>query len=162
MMKSCKYHEFPSVGPVGSLSRLSFLIYISLQTLTCVPIYSGLFYEAAQSTALARRLAVIMHRIYGPTARCKGIRTEWAFWSALIYPAFLPRRRPTAQQSVPQIRVADILNTFDSLFGNRQELVRATDWPREQIDTIDFYKDSSVSFTFPKKTSYSQSFAGSR
>jgi transposase len=37
--------------------------------------------------ALARRLAVIMHRIYGPAARCKGIRTEWAFWSALIYPA---------------------------------------------------------------------------
>ena len=25
--------------------------------------------------------------IYGPTARCKGIRTEWSFWSALIYPA---------------------------------------------------------------------------
>jgi transposase len=37
--------------------------------------------------ALARRLAVIMHRIYGPAARCKGIRTEWSFWSALIYPA---------------------------------------------------------------------------
>jgi hypothetical protein len=26
--------------------------------------------------ALARRLAVIMHRIYGPAVRCKGIRTE--------------------------------------------------------------------------------------
>jgi transposase len=37
--------------------------------------------------ALARRLAVIMHRIYGPAARCKGIRTEWSFRSALIYPA---------------------------------------------------------------------------
>ena len=37
--------------------------------------------------ALARRLAVIMHRIYGPAARCKGIRTEWSLWSALIYPA---------------------------------------------------------------------------
>ena len=37
--------------------------------------------------ALARRLAVIMHRIYGPAVRCKGIRTEWSFWSALIYPA---------------------------------------------------------------------------
>ena len=32
--------------------------------------------------ALARRLAVIMHRIYGPAVRCKGIRTEWSFWSA--------------------------------------------------------------------------------
>ena len=37
--------------------------------------------------ALARRLAVIMHRIYGPAVRCKGIRTEWSLWSALIYPA---------------------------------------------------------------------------
>src|SRR6202047_510295 len=37
--------------------------------------------------ALARRLAVIMHRIYGPAMRCKGIQTEWSFWSALIYPA---------------------------------------------------------------------------
>ena len=37
--------------------------------------------------ALARRLAVIMHCTYGPAARCKGIRTEWSLWSALIYPA---------------------------------------------------------------------------
>ena len=37
--------------------------------------------------ALARRLAVIMHRIYGPAVHCKGIRTEWSLWSALIYPA---------------------------------------------------------------------------
>jgi hypothetical protein len=37
--------------------------------------------------AVARKLAVIMHRIYGPAARCKGIRTEWSLWSALIYPA---------------------------------------------------------------------------
>ena len=35
--------------------------------------------------ALARRLAVIS--IYGPAVRCKGIRTEWSFWSALIYSA---------------------------------------------------------------------------
>ena len=42
--------------------------------------------------ALARRLAVIMHRsIYGPAVRCKGIRTEWSFWSALISTAFEPR-----------------------------------------------------------------------
>jgi transposase len=37
--------------------------------------------------AVARKLAVIMHAIYGPAARCKGIRTEWSLRSALIYPA---------------------------------------------------------------------------
>src|SRR5262245_1029415 len=56
-----------------------------------------------------------------------------------------------AQQSVPQIRVANILTAFNSLFGNRLDLVRATGWSREQIDTIDFYKDSNVSFTFAKR-----------
>jgi hypothetical protein len=44
--------------------------------------------------ALARRLAVVMHRIYGPAVRCKGIRTEWSFWSALIYPASRGARAP--------------------------------------------------------------------
>ena len=37
--------------------------------------------------AVARKLAVIMHAIYGSAARCKGIRTERPFRSALIYPA---------------------------------------------------------------------------
>ena len=37
--------------------------------------------------ALARKIAGTMHRIYGPAVRCKEIRTEWSFWSALIYPA---------------------------------------------------------------------------
>jgi SAM-dependent methyltransferase len=56
-----------------------------------------------------------------------------------------------AQQSAPQICVAAILDAFNSLFGDRQELARTTGWRREQIDTIDFYKDSTVSFTLPKK-----------
>jgi SAM-dependent methyltransferase len=56
-----------------------------------------------------------------------------------------------AQQSVPEVRVADILGAFNSLFRNRQELVQTAGWNREQVDTIDFYKDSIVSFTFPKR-----------
>jgi hypothetical protein len=47
--------------------------------------------------------------------------------------------------------VADILGSFNSLFGNREELVRRTGWSREQIDTIDFYKDSTVFFSLPRK-----------
>ena len=56
-----------------------------------------------------------------------------------------------SQQSIPQICVADILGSFNSLFVNREELVRRTGWSREQIDTIDFYKDSTVFFSLPRK-----------
>lgn len=55
-----------------------------------------------------------------------------------------------AQQSVPRIRVGEILNAFDALFADRGELVQAAGWTREQIDTIDYYKDSAVSYFFPK------------
>jgi SAM-dependent methyltransferase len=53
------------------------------------------------------------------------------------------------QQSVPHIYVANILAAFNSLFPDREELVGATRWSREQIDTIDYYRNSSVFFSFP-------------
>jgi hypothetical protein len=58
-----------------------------------------------------------------------------------------------AQRSAPQIRVAEILDAFNSQFADREALVRATAWSREQIDTIDYYRDSSVFFTFPTQDS---------
>ena len=42
-----------------------------------------------------------------------------------------------AQQPVRQICVESILDSFNELFKNRDELVRITAWSREQIDTID-------------------------
>lgn len=54
-----------------------------------------------------------------------------------------------ALQPVPQICVESILNSFNELFKNRDELVRITGWSREQIDTIDFYRGSDVVFNFP-------------
>lgn len=56
-----------------------------------------------------------------------------------------------AQQRVPQVCVANILEAFNSQFVNRDELVRVTGWSREQIDTIDFYRESSVIFSLPTK-----------
>jgi SAM-dependent methyltransferase len=56
-----------------------------------------------------------------------------------------------AQESKPHVGVANILDVFNSLFKNRDELVRATGWSREQIDTIDFYRESNVLFSFPTK-----------
>ena len=51
----------------------------------------------------------------------------------------------------PRVGVNAILDTFNSLFKNREELSRATGWPRDQIDTIDFYQGSSVAFHFPTR-----------
>ena len=56
-----------------------------------------------------------------------------------------------SKRPVPHIAVADILQSFNVLFENREELVRMTGWCREQIDTIDFYKDSSVFFSLPRQ-----------
>jgi SAM-dependent methyltransferase len=47
------------------------------------------------------------------------------------------------------IAVAAILAEFDSSFSDRSELVRVTGWNREEIDTIDFYRESNVVFNFP-------------
>jgi SAM-dependent methyltransferase len=54
-----------------------------------------------------------------------------------------------AQQPVRQICVESILDSFNELFKNRDELVRITAWSREQIDTIDFYRGSNVVFNLP-------------
>ena len=55
----------------------------------------------------------------------------------------------SALQPVPQICVERILDSFNELFENRDELARMTGWSREQIDTIDFYRGSDVVFNFP-------------
>jgi SAM-dependent methyltransferase len=54
-----------------------------------------------------------------------------------------------AQGPVPQVCVANILDIFNSQFANRDELASVTGWSREQIDTIDFYRESSVIFSLP-------------
>ena len=54
-----------------------------------------------------------------------------------------------ALQSMPQICVESILDNFNELFKNRDELVRTTGWSRDQVDTIDFYRGSNVVFNLP-------------
>jgi hypothetical protein len=57
-----------------------------------------------------------------------------------------------AQRLEPRICVSDILDEFDRLFRDRNELVRVTGWNRHEVDTIDFYRDSAVVFNFPTRT----------
>jgi SAM-dependent methyltransferase len=54
-----------------------------------------------------------------------------------------------AREKQPNIRVAAIRDAFDTLFADRDGLVRATGWRRDQVDTIDFYEGSAVSYSFP-------------
>jgi hypothetical protein len=48
-------------------------------------------------------------------------------------------------------RVSDILRTFDDLFPSRDEAAAVTGWKRDEIDTMDFYKDSTIVFNFPTR-----------
>lgn len=49
-----------------------------------------------------------------------------------------------SRQPQPHVNVEVILNAFNTMFPDRGELVRATGWDREQVDTIDYYRGSRV------------------
>ncbi len=56
-----------------------------------------------------------------------------------------------AQEREPNIRLDRIYERFDQLFPDRDELIRRTGWVREQIETIEHYKRSSVVYSFPTR-----------
>jgi SAM-dependent methyltransferase len=56
-----------------------------------------------------------------------------------------------ADPARPGIGVNAILEAFNSLFRDRDGLARTTGWPRDQIDTVDFYHGSNVVFHFPER-----------
>jgi SAM-dependent methyltransferase len=53
--------------------------------------------------------------------------------------------------SQPRIAVNAIFDAFSGMFKDRDALIRATGWVRDQVDTIDFYRGSSVAFHFPTR-----------
>jgi len=57
-----------------------------------------------------------------------------------------------AQQNDANVKVIDILSTVDVLFPDRESLVAATGWPREDIATIDVYRGSREVYGFPTLT----------
>jgi SAM-dependent methyltransferase len=65
-----------------------------------------------------------------------------------------------ADPARPGIGVNAILEAFNSLFGDRDELARATGWPRDQIDTIDFYRGSNAIFHFPARDAFLAAVSG--
>ena len=54
-----------------------------------------------------------------------------------------------AERKTPDIAVSDIYNAFQKEVPDRQKLVQATGWPKQDIDTIDVYRDSAAVYSFP-------------
>lgn len=55
-----------------------------------------------------------------------------------------------AGQPIPNVKVVDILDAFCRMFPDRDELTRRTGWQREDIDTIDVYKESPEIYNMPR------------
>lgn len=55
-----------------------------------------------------------------------------------------------AESDGANIRVTRIRDAFHALFPDQTQLVAATGWTADEIDTIEVYKDSVVSFSFPR------------
>ena len=58
------------------------------------------------------------------------------------------------------VPIARIHETFESLFPDRRRLAATTGWAAEQIDTIDVYRGSGVSYSFPTLSEMRRAFAG--
>lgn len=54
-----------------------------------------------------------------------------------------------AEAGSPNIPVTRIRDAFHEMFPDRAELMKITGWTEDEIDTIEVYKDSVVSFSFP-------------
>ena len=55
----------------------------------------------------------------------------------------------TGSNNQSEIKVAVIYDTFQKIFPDRKKLAQLCDWPLEIINTLDVYKNSEQSYTFP-------------
>jgi hypothetical protein len=56
------------------------------------------------------------------------------------------------------VGVVDILERFNELFPDRDRVSAQTGWPREVIDTIDVYQQSSAALCFPNRVEFQEYF----
>lgn len=86
---------------------------------------SGETLEAVREAVLARRI-VSLHAL------------KWRLAMAVV-----------AQSGMPTIPVTRIRDAFRAIFPDPAALMAATGWTEDEIDTIEVYKDSVVSLSFP-------------
>jgi SAM-dependent methyltransferase len=56
-----------------------------------------------------------------------------------------------AREPRPQINVEALLEAFNALFPDREELVRISGWDRAHVDTIEYYRGSKVVHAYPTR-----------
>ena len=87
---------------------------------------------AAGDTLAAVRAATLARRIVSLHA------FKWHLAMAVV-----------VQSESPNIRVTRLRDAFHEIFSDQVALMTATGWSADEIDTIEVYKDSVVSFSFP-------------
>lgn len=114
---------------------------------------AGLLHELQRVLKAGARVVIRVYLPGDPPEAIAALREEAMAGEIDNFHAFKIRLAMSlaGRKSVPHVRVVEILEAFSSLFRDREELSRATQWSREQIDTIDFYRDSNVSFAFPSQ-----------
>jgi len=73
------------------------------------------------------------------------------------------RRKRSAFDDLPETLLAAmgaILQRFNELHPDRDELAQRTGWPRAAIDTIDVYRGSPVMYVFPNRQEFTAALPG--
>lgn len=55
-----------------------------------------------------------------------------------------------AHEGEGNVQVAELLEAFNHAFADRKDLLARTGWPELVFDTVDIYKNSAASLSFPK------------
>lgn len=61
-----------------------------------------------------------------------------------------------AEERGANVPVVSILALIDELSPDRDVLSRTTGWPRQAIDTIDVYRGSAISYSFPDRREFTE------
>lgn len=120
----------------------------------------GLMWPDETARVLGGLAAALRHRgrlvcrVYVPPERAQSaaaLREAALAGAGGNFHAFKLRLAMAIAGEARRTRVSDILRTFDDLFPSRDEAAAVTGWKRDEIDTMDFYKDSTIVFNFPTR-----------
>ncbi len=104
--------------------------------------------------ATLRRGGRLVCRAYVPPHRVESaaaLRERALAGAAGNFHAFKLRLAMAVAAETRRTPVRDILRAFDKLFPSRDQAAAVAHWERDEIDTIDFYRDSTVVFNFPTR-----------
>ncbi len=123
----------------------------SYNTLAYPDGYVALFEQLARVLKPAGRIVARVFATPEPGEPLESVRRETLGGRIGTLHAFKWRlaMAVVARSGSPNIRVTRIRDAFHELFPDQGALMAVTGWTPEEIDTIEVYKDSAVSFSFP-------------